>query len=376
MPFVTKEDKITVALLADTRFENRRRKIAAHFAAQRLDSMLVTHLTHVRYLTGFTGSNGGVIVNKDLSAKVATDGRYTTQIADQVPDLDCLCARACGPDLLREVEGPRRVGFEADYTSVSELEKLKEAAGDNVTLVPVTGIIEQCRLIKDHTELDRLQAVAELATEALKQLLDAGELAVGRKEHEVAADLEYRMLKLGAQRTSFDTILASGLNSAKPHAGVSDKIIDDGDIVTIDYGAHLDGYNSDCTRTFIMGHATDFAEEIYGVVHQSQAAGVEAAVAGAKLVDVDTVCRDIIDRAGYGEYFVHSTGHGIGLDVHEKPMASTKGEGILEPDMTLTIEPGIYIPGKGGVRIEDTLIITDGAPKVITTMSKDLTVIG
>ncbi|WP_293769262.1 Xaa-Pro peptidase family protein [uncultured Corynebacterium sp.] len=361
--------------LADTRFSNRRRKLAAELAGQRIDAMLVTHLVHVRYLSGFSGSNGGLLLRKDLSATMATDGRYTTQIAEEVPDIEAILGRAVGATLLGTLEGPIRVGYEADYVSVSELAALEKAAPDDVTLVPVSGVIERIRLIKDAVELQKLTEIAELANQALADCLAAGEVAAGRTERQVAADLEYRMRTAGAERVSFDTIVASGPNSAKPHHGADDRVLEKGDLVTIDYGAHLRGFNSDCTRTFVIGEATDFAKEIYDIVLRAQLAGVRAAVPGAKLVDVDAACRDIITEAGYGEYFVHSTGHGIGLDVHEGPAAAKTGTGELEPGMTLTIEPGIYVPGKGGVRIEDTLIITDGAPTIITTLPKELQVL-
>ena len=198
---------------------------------------------------------------------------------------------------------------------------------------------------------------------------------MGRTERQIAADLEYRMRKLGSERVSFDTIVASGPNSAKPHHGADDRVLVSGDLVTIDFGAHLRGFNSDCTRTFAVGEPNELSREIYDIVLRAQEAGVKAAVPGAKLVDVDAACRDIITEAGYGEYFVHSTGHGIGLDVHEGPAAAQTGKGELAEGMTLTIEPGIYVPGKGGVRIEDTLIITSGAPKIITAFPKDLQVL-
>ncbi|AKK03245.1 aminopeptidase P family protein [Corynebacterium epidermidicanis] len=360
---------------ADTRFSNRRRALASAIAAQRLDAILVTHLTHVRYLSNFSGSNAALLVNKDLTARICTDGRYTTQIATEVPDIEALIERNSAVALLGTVQGPRRVGFEADYLSVTQLEKLQAAAPEDVQLVPVSGVIEKLRLVKDNLSQQRLRDVAALATTALDDLLTAGELAVGRREIDVAADLEYRMRKLGAERPSFDTIVASGPNSAKPHHGASDRVITAGDLVTIDFGAHDRGFNSDMTRTFVMGHADEFAAEIYQVVLEAQLAGVAAATPGTQLVDVDKACRDIIEAAGYGEYFVHSTGHGLGLDVHEAPYAAQTGTGVLAAGMTLTIEPGIYVPGRGGVRIEDSLLITDGAPEIITIMSKELTIV-
>ena len=361
--------------LADTRFSDRRRKLAAEVAGMRIDAVLVTHLVHVRYLSGFSGSNGGLLLRKDLSALMATDGRYTTQIAEEVPDLEAVLGRPVGPALLRRLEGPLRVAFEADYVSVSEFKALEEAAPEGVELVPMSGVIEDIRLVKDPQELERLEHIAALANEALEGLVAAGEVAVGRTERQIAADLEYRMRKLGSERVSFDTIVASGPNSAKPHHGADDRVLVSGDLVTIDFGAHLRGFNSDCTRTFAVGEPNEFSREIYDIVLRAQEAGVKAAVPGAKLVDVDAACRDIITEAGYGEYFVHSTGHGIGLDVHEGPAAAQTGKGELAEGMTLTIEPGIYVPGKCGVRIEDTLIITSGAPKIITAFPKDLQVL-
>lgn len=364
-----------MALLADTRFSQRRRKLAATLAGQRVDTMLITHLTHVRYLSGFSGSNAAMLVNKDLSADICTDGRYTTQIAEEVPDIQARIDRPSAGALLRTLTGPRRVGFEADYVSVAELERLREACPKDVTLVPVSGVIEDIRLIKDGVELERLRQVAALADTAFEQILEAGVIAAGNSERQIAAELEYRMRLLGAERPSFDTIVASGPNSAKPHHSAGDRVLEKGDLVTIDFGAFDRGFNSDCTRTVFVGQQTDFAAEIYSIVLRSQLAGVAAATPGTPLQDVDAACREVISEAGYGEYFVHSTGHGVGLDVHEAPNASTVGKGKLEEGMTLTIEPGIYVPGKGGVRIEDTLIITSGAPEVITHLSKEPTVL-
>lgn len=361
--------------LADTRYAQRRRKLASLLAAQRIDAMLVTHLTHVRYLSGFTGSNAALTIAKDLSASLATDGRYTTQAAEEVPDIPAVIERPSAQALLSRLEPGRRVGFEADYVSVAELDRLRAACPADTVLVPVSGLIEEQRSLKDAHELDLLEDAARLATEAMEGLLEHGELRAGRTEIEVAAALEFRMRTLGAQRPSFDTIVASGPNSAKPHHGASSRKITEGDLVTIDFGAHLNGYNSDMTRTFVVGEPDDFSRGIYEVVLEAQLAGCAAATPGTPLVDVDKACRDIIEEAGYGDYFVHSTGHGIGLDVHEAPAASTRSTGVVEENMTLTIEPGIYVPGRGGVRIEDTLFITAGAPRIITGVSKQLTVV-
>ncbi|WKK63396.1 Xaa-Pro peptidase family protein [Corynebacterium sp. P8-C1] len=360
---------------ADSRFLTRRRKLSAKLAAQRIDSFLLTDPTNVRYFSGFSGSNGALLMNKDLSAAIATDGRYTTQIAEEVPDIDAIIEREAGTAVLATVPEGWRVGFDPTRVTVDELERLDKATPDSVALVPVKGVVEQIRLLKDSFELHRLEDAAKIAVDALAQLIDAGELRAGRTEKEVAADLEHRMRLLGSEHVSFDTIVASGPNSALPHYAAGDRELTDGDLVTIDFGAHYVGFNSDMTRTFCIGEPSDFNREIYEIVLQAQKAGVAAAAPGRPLVDVDKACRDIITEAGYGDYFVHSTGHGIGLEVHEGPAASTRAQGVLEENMTLTIEPGIYVPGKGGVRIEDTLIITSGAPKVITPAPKELTIL-
>ena len=364
-----------MAVYADTRFSNRRRNLASTLAAQRLDGLVVTHLTHVLFLSGFTGDNAAMLVNKDQSVNLATDSRFTTQIAEEVPDIEAIIARNCAEELLSRLTGPKRIGYEATYVTMAELDKLQAAVGDDITLVPVTGLIEDIRLIKDPASLEYLEQVAAISVTAWNELVEAEEIAVGMTEREVAAALEYRMRVLGSDRVSFDTIVASGANSAKPHHTASDKVIDDGDIVTVDFGAFARGFNSDMTRTVIAGHTTKFSREIYDIVLRAQQAGIEAAIPGTPVREVDKVCRDIITEAGYGDYFIHSTGHGVGLDVHEAPYASTRGEGELAPGMTLTVEPGIYIPGKGGVRIEDTVIIRSGKPHIITDARKELTVV-
>ncbi|WKD59206.1 M24 family metallopeptidase [Corynebacterium caspium] len=358
--------------LADQRFSKRRRAIAAQLASKRIDALLVTSSVGLRYFSGFTGSNGALLIPKDLRAKIATDGRYTTQIAAEVPDIAAIIARPPAEALLETLNGYVRVGFEANTVTYEQLQQFARAAGDEVALIPVSGEIEQLRAIKDPVELQSLREVAALATEAFEELIAAGGIAPGRTELEVAADLEYRMRSKGAQRPSFDTIVASGPNGAMPHHSAGKRILATGDLVTIDFGAYLDGYNSDMTRTVGLGKISSELEELYDLVYQAQIAGVAAALPGTSLAEVDKTCRDIIEEAGFGQYFNHSTGHGIGLEVHEYPWAATSGTGELVENQTLTIEPGIYIPGKGGVRIEDTLIITAGKPETITTAPKEL----
>ncbi len=361
--------------LADTRYQNRRCALAAQLAAQRIDELLVTHPVHVRYLSGFTGDNGALSISKELVFTIATDSRFTTQVAEQVPDLPALIERNCAQALLSQIDKPRRVGFEAEYLSISQFDALNEAAGEDVQLVPVKGLIEQLRLSKDAQELQALRDVAQIGNQALRELIDAQELAVGRREIEVAADLEYRMRKLGSEKPSFDTIVATGANGAMPHHTADDTIIRHGDLVTVDFGASMNGYNSDMTRTFVMGAADSFSQEIYSVVLEAQREAIAAVRAGVTGKDVDQAARDIIADAGYGAHYIHSTGHGVGMEVHEGPAATSSSEDVLAEGMTLTVEPGIYVPGRGGVRIEDTLIITDTEPELITQYPKELIVI-
>lgn len=360
---------------APTPFQQRRAQLAARVRDAELDTLLISNLIHVRYLTGFSGSNAALTVSREGEARIATDGRYTTQIAEEVPDVEALIARPSAGSLLKKLPQGHRVGFEADHVNVAQLEAWNEKAAGHLTLSSTTGMVESLRLVKDSSEIEALTAVANVASTAFTDLLGVGEIAAGRSERDIAADLEYRMRRLGSEHTSFDTIVASGPNSAKPHHGAGDRVLQNGDLVTLDFGAYIDGFNSDMTRTVAVGHVTDFAAEIYEIVLRAQLAGVAASTPGADLADVDAACRDIIADAGYAEQFVHSTGHGVGLEVHEAPSASTRGTGKLAENMTLTIEPGIYVPGQGGVRIEDTLVITSGAARIITGVNKELLVV-
>lgn len=357
-----------------TEYIVRRADVVASFADFDIDGFLTVAPHHVAWLSGFTGSNAGLLVARDNQA-LATDGRYTVQAANEAPDVELVSARNTGVALLRRAAefGIKRLGVEAELITAQTLEQLRSAAPTSVTIVPVAGVVAKQREVKSDSELAALRAVARIAVVAFEELVAAEIVTPGISERQVAAELEYRMRLHGADRPSFDTIVASGPNSAKPHHGASDRIIAAGDLVTIDFGAYAGGYNSDMTRTLFAGGAAAAparAREIYNIVWEAQTAGVAAARAGVSLVEVDKVCRTIIEDAGFGEQFVHSTGHGIGIEVHEAPYAARTGTGTLQPGMTLTIEPGIYVPGFGGVRIEDTLIITETEPEVITPLPK------
>lgn len=354
---------------------DRRARLAGELAAAGCDAIVVAHPPHVRWLTGFTGSNGGVLLGADGTVTMSTDGRYITQIGLEAPGLEVRKARECAVGLVgAAAEGHARIGFEADHVTVAELRALEDAAGESA-LVATTGLVEGLRAVKDGGELALLREVAAIAVRAFEGLLESGAIAAGATERGLAADLEHRMRLGGADGIAFDTIVASGPNSAKPHHGAEDRVLETGDLVTFDFGAAKDGYHSDMTRTLVVGGADaagDAARDIHSAVLRAQLAGIAAARPGTALADVDAAARQEIVTAGYGEYFVHSTGHGIGLDVHEAPFASSRAEGVLVTGMTLTIEPGIYVPGTGGARIEDTVIITDGDAEIITPLPKTL----
>ena len=336
--------------MTDPKLTAKRRERALTLMKERgIDHFLVTNLTNVRYLTGFSGSNAVLLLSQDKTL-VATDGRYTTQIGKEAPEVTARIERNCLKALRDEVDG--EVAIEGSVT-VSDAKALEP-------YTIVNGLVEELRLIKDQAEIDALQKAADVADKAWLSLLEDGVIAEGVPEITVAAELEYRMRKFGSDGVSFDTIVASGTNGAKPHHSASTDTIPAG-LITIDFGVWVDGYASDQTRMVSVGEPEGEAKTILETVKKAFDAGCAAVKPGAKLQQIDKVCRDIIDEAGYGEYFVHSTGHGVGLDVHEQPGCShaTDPEKTVEPGMTLTIEPGIYVPGLTGARIENTLVITD-----------------
>lgn len=335
----------------------RRAAVARSISSANHAHLLVSNLRNVRYLCGFTGSNGALLLGADGAVTIATDGRYDTQVRQETassPELDIRITR----DLFSELAGVAGVaGFAVEPGMSVEDARL---LGDPEIF---SGAVEAARQVKDEVELDALREAGRLADTVFTEFIAAGGIREGLTEIEAAADLEHRLRAAGADGLSFETILASGTNGAKPHAGVSRDVIVPG-LVTIDFGVWLDGYASDQTRTVCVGAPDALARELYDLVHQSFQTGVNAVRPGAGLHDIDAACREVLTVGGYGEYFVHSTGHGVGLDVHEAPYAAprTPPEDILQAGETLTIEPGLYIPGKTGLRIENTyIVISDGA---------------
>ncbi len=325
--------------------------------------MLVTHLVNVRYLSGFTGSNAALLIRADDDTPVlATDGRYRTQAAQQVPDAEIVIERACGRFLAGRAskDGVRRLGFESHDVTVEGFDALvEEACG--IELVRAAGAVEALREVKDAGEVALLRLACEAADAALADLVEGGGLRAGRTEHEVGRELESLMLDHGADGVSFETIVAAGANSAVPHHRPTDAVLAAGDFVKIDFGALVCGYHSDMTRTFVLAPAARWQLDLYELVAAAQRAGREAVGPGVALRDVDAASRQVIADAGYAENFTHGLGHGVGLEIHEAPGISASAAGTLLAGSAVTVEPGVYLPDRGGVRIEDTLVVCEAA---------------
>jgi Xaa-Pro aminopeptidase len=325
--------------------------------------MLVTRLVNVRYLSGFTGSNAALLIRVDDDTPVlATDGRYRTQAAQQVPDAEIVIERACGPFLAGRAaaDGVRRLGFESHVVTVDGFDALAKEAGDT-ELVRAAGTVEALREVKDAGEVALLRLACEAADAALADLVEQGGLRPGRTEREVARDLESLMLDHGADGVSFETIVATGANSAIPHHRPTDAALSAGDFVKIDFGALVCGYHSDMTRTFVLAPAAQWQLDVYQLVAAAQQAGRDALGPGVALRDVDAASRRVLAEAGYEEYFTHGLGHGVGLEIHEAPGISSSAAGTLLAGSAVTVEPGVYLPDRGGVRIEDTLVVCEAA---------------
>jgi Xaa-Pro aminopeptidase len=342
--------------------------------------MLVSDLVNVRYLSGFTGSNAALLVyaDDDARSRLATDGRYRTQAAEQAPDLQVSIERACGPHLvgLAAADGVGRLGFESHVVTVDGLDALHAAAAGDVELVRAAGTVETLREIKDDGEVALLRLACEAADAALCDLIERGGLRPGRTERQVGRELEALMFEHDADGVSFETIVAAGPNSAIPHHRPTDAELAAGDFVKIDFGAVVAGYHSDMTRTFVLGPPQQWQCEIYELVATAQRAGREALAPGASLRDVDAASRQVIADAGYGEQFGHGLGHGVGLRIHEAPGINASAVGTLLAGSAVTVEPGVYLPDRGGVRIEDTLVVGSTNSELLTRFPKELHVLG
>jgi Xaa-Pro aminopeptidase len=348
-------------------------KLRSGFEKSGIDGLLIASNYNRRYISNFTGSAGVVLISND-KALFITDFRYVEQASKQCEGFEVVQHTG---SIIEEVAtqakklGINKLGFEQDHVSFASYRSYETAVEGE--LVPVSGLIEKLRLIKTASEIKILKEAADIADAAFKHILDF--IAPGKTELEVSNELEFFMRKAGATSSSFDIIVASGYRSALPHGVASDKLIETGDFVTLDFGAYYKGFISDITRTVAVGQPSAKLKEIYDIVLEAQLRGMAGIKPGMTGKQADALTRDYITEKGYGEYFGHSTGHGIGLEVHEGPSLSAKSDIVLEPGMIVTVEPGIYIPGIGGVRIEDDTQITETGNETLTHSTKELIIL-
>lgn len=348
-------------------------KLRSNFSDMGIDALLITSTYNRRYMTNFTGSAGVVLITND-QAQFITDFRYVEQAEKQCVGYTIVQhSGSLADEVANQTKklGVKNLGFEQDYLSFSAFSGYRNAVDSQ--LVPISGLIEKLRLIKTESEIKILKEAADIADAAFKHILDF--IRPGISELEVSNELEFFMRKAGATSSSFDIIVASGHRSALPHGVASEKIIEKGDFVTLDFGAYYKGFVSDITRTVSVGDPDSKLKEIYEIVLEAQLRGMDGIKPGITGKQADALTRDYITEKGYGEYFGHSTGHGIGLEVHEGPTLSIKSDITLEPGMIVTVEPGIYIPGLGGVRIEDDTLITKDHNETLTHSTKELIIL-
>ena len=350
----------------------RRTTLSERVRDLEVDAFLVTGLTNVRYLTGFTGSNGQALVTRDTSV-FFTDGRYTEQSRHEVPDLERVTYTAAfGDALAGQVErlGIDRIGFEAHQVSVRSHERLLAAVGAR-ELVACDDEVERIRWTKDDEELDLLRNAQSATDQAFDDVLET--LAVGVSERQVARHLETQLRRDGADGLSFESIVAFGENAAEPHHEPGHRTLEEGDVITMDFGALFGGYHADMTRTVGFGEPASELKKIHDIVRQAQQAGIDAVREGVTGAEVDAAARGVIEGAGYGERFSHGLGHGVGLDIHEGPRLGREFAGhVLPAKAVVTVEPGIYVPGLGGARIEDMVEVMSDGCRVLGNASREL----
>jgi len=335
------------------------------------EALLVTNPYNRRYLTGFTGSSGYVLVTESRQI-LLSDFRYRTQAGFEAPDVEFVEHAARAEETIGECLrslGVTRLAIEAESVTVADLRKY-EAAWPGVQLEPVEGLVAALRAVKDDVELAVIREAARLADRTFDHLL--GWIRPGLTEREVAIEIEMFLRRHGASSSSFDTIVASGERSALPHGVATDRRLGVGEFVKLDFGAYYRGYCSDLTRTIVLGKPTDRQRELYAVVLEAQETCLRGIRPGMTGREADALARDVIRRYGYEELFGHGTGHGIGLEIHEAPRLSPTSESVLAAGMTVTVEPGIYVPGFGGVRIEDDVVLTAGGAETLTAAPKQL----
>jgi Xaa-Pro aminopeptidase len=348
--------------------------------SNRLDALLVTHLPNVRYLSGFTGSSAALLVD-EKSAVFFTDGRYTTQAKAEVQGARVVVGKKASLTLSADwlkarrlrVRKPLRLGIETDHMSVASHAFLQANLPSSVLLRPAKPLVEQARMTKDAEEVEALRAAVNLGAGLFDRALES--IRPGIEEIKVAAEMEYAAMCAGAEAMSFPTIIASGRRSALPHGRASTQAIPQDGFVVCDFGVILGGYCSDMTRTLYVGRPSEEARQLYDAVREAQQAAVEAVRPGRKVGEVDQAARKLLQQKKLGEYFTHSTGHGVGLEIHEAPRLAAGQNEILRPGMVVTVEPGAYVPGTWGVRIEDMVLVTEGGCEILTPTSKEFVAI-
>ncbi len=353
----------------------RQAKLREHLATTRFDALLISHLPNIRYLCGFTGSAGLLLV-EEAGSVFFTDVRYDTQAHEEVKGAKVVIARKAVLTALGDFLGARRkrargwtIGLEAEHFTIAEKKRLTQVKPTGVRLKDAPALIERARMIKDADELQRIRAAVALGAKLFDRAV--GVIRPGVKETEVAAEMELAARRGGADEMSFPTIIASGARSALPHGRASDQAITAGGFVVCDFGVILSGYCSDQTRTVWVGPVSKDARQAYEAVREAQKAAIDAVRPGIAVGQVDAAARKVLRKAGLGRYFTHSTGHGVGLEIHEMPRVANGQREILQPSMVITIEPGVYFPGKWGVRIEDMVAVTATGCEVMTPTSKD-----
>jgi Xaa-Pro aminopeptidase len=354
--------------------ELRRKTVAAGLAERKLDALLVSFGANLRYLSGFTGSNGNLLILPGKSI-LFTDPRYRTQAPQETA---CHVKIAKGP-LLFEVLGGikefglRRIGYEPSHMTCESYEWLKSRLPLKAALEPANGWIEQLRMVKSPTEIDRIRRSVQTNSRAFE--LTVKRVRPGMKEQDLAAELEYRMRRLGAEKPSFETIVAGGLRSALPHAQPTAAPLKAGELVVVDMGAIENGYCSDMTRMLFLGTPTTKVKRTYRAVLEAQLAAIDAVRPGVLCSRVDAAARNVLKACGLDRAFIHSTGHGLGLEIHEPPRIGKRDKTRLQPGMAITIEPGVYLEDFGGIRIEDTVVVTEKGCEILTPTNKNLYVI-
>ncbi len=356
--------------------KGRLKRLQSVLAGERLDALLITAGPNVRYLCGFTGSAAALVVTEGGN-RFFTDGRYTEQAREEVKGAKVTVSKnpavmAAGEWLAARAgkSGRKTVGVEGEDLRVAERSRLAKVLGTKLRLKEARPLVERLKMVKDEEEIECLRAAVHLGASLFDDALRA--IRPGTKETEVAAEIEYAARKGGAEGMSFDTIIAAGKRSALPHGRASAAAIPERGFVVCDFGVILAGYCSDMTRTLYVGRPTSGEREMYEAVREAQQAGVDAVRPGVRVGEVDRAARNVLKKKGLARYFTHSTGHGVGLEIHEAPRVAAGQAEILQPGMVITVEPGVYVAGQGGVRIEDMVVVTERGREVLTPTGKEL----